>query len=65
MYTETFAYAERIVRDRDRSSGDGRNTTDNGTLTKYSSDRIPQGTFRIDHQPEGNARRGEERGREV
>jgi hypothetical protein len=65
MYTETFAFAKRVAGGRDRSNDDRRETINNGTPTKYSSDRIPQGTFRLDRLPEGNAGRGGERGKEV
>lgn len=65
MYTETFAYAQRTVHGRDGSNDDRRDTTNYGALTKYSSDSIPRGTCRLDRQPEDNAGRGGERGKEV
>lgn len=61
MYTEIFAYAQRVVGGCDKSMG-RRDTSNKGTLTEYSSDRIPQGPCRLDRQPEGNAGRGGERG---
>jgi hypothetical protein len=65
MYTETFVYTQRVVSGRNRSNDGRRDTTSNATLTKYSSDRIPHGTCRLDRLPEGNAWRGGERGKEV
>jgi hypothetical protein len=61
MYTETSAWLHRVVLGRDRSKDDKRDTKTNDTLTKNSSDRIPQGTCRLDRLPEGNAGRGGER----
>lgn len=65
MYTETFVYAHRVVRGRGGLNEGRRDTTNNGTPTKYSFDSLPQGTCRLDRLPEGNARRGGERGEEV
>jgi hypothetical protein len=65
MYTKTFRYSQRVGGGRDGSNDDRRETTINGSLTKYAFDSTPQGTYRLDLQPEGNAGRGGERAKEV